>query len=101
MFKLNLIVSGKCEEFVDWSCGLRVNGYLSMDECEAKCQPHDHSDDEVEEVINGKSERCNLAPKPGPCKSRLGHLILHDSKLFSLLDICLWLCLVGHSGCDT
>ena len=75
--------SGKCEEFVDWTCGLKANGYLSLDECEAKCQPHDHSEDEVEEVINGKSDKCNSPPKPGPCKSRLRRL-----SFFMSIDSC-------------
>jgi hypothetical protein len=50
-----------------------------MDECEAKCQPHDHAEDEVEEVVKGKEEKCNLPPVPGPCKSRYNKLYPVDS----------------------
>ncbi len=38
----NDFVSGKCEEFVDWTCGMKVLGYTSMDECEANCLTHEH-----------------------------------------------------------
>jgi hypothetical protein len=65
-------VSGKCEEYIDWTCGMRNNGYTSMDECEASCLDHDHADgeSETEVVVKGKDEKCNLPVKTGPCKSR-------------------------------
>ena len=54
------------------ACGVTGNGYKSMDECEAKCLPHEHVEDETETevVIEGKEEKCSLAAKAGPCKSR-------------------------------
>ena len=57
-------VSGKCENYFSRGCRFNANSFVSIDECEARCNV-------AKTKILGKTAICNQPVKRGFCRSRL------------------------------